>query len=323
MSAILSRVITRNSAHLPFHPITMFFTSSKEDGIEYGFQTTVENQFGLGRDPINDDTTLNQLINEIEANIGKEHDINLYDFTFSEMTKGRYVSYKNTSYMNPNPDKCTSEFHSATYKSRSDAMFDKISKMCTMCIQGDIVGVKENGEEEKIEDPRNVFFDEPDKYKVTEDMLNSVSTEFIIERADLNIITGGEILVNKEDFPGCRDTFTLTFEIKKYRERKSEVHYINSSLRKKIFFWEKPEPLPQLSIPKRELDLLKTSYLNQTKFPEKCSNEHRKALEKRMNLASGPFSHEAKDFREFLINETKERMKKYKGVHNGQIKVIG
>ncbi len=322
MPAILSRVILQQSTHHPFHPILMVFTSPEESSTEFRFNTTVENQLGFGKEVIKNEDTLNQLINEIEANIGKEHDINLYNISFSEMTKGRYVSYKNTSYTNPNPQKCTSEFHTATYKSRGDAMFDRICEICIMCIQGDIVGIKANGEEEMIDDPRSVFFEDPNKYNITECMLNSVTTEFITEKADLNIITRGNILVKKDEFPNCRDVFTLTAEIKKYRDRKNEVQHINTSLRKKIFFWEKPEPFPQLNLTEKEFNLLKTAYLFQTKFSEKCANEQRKALERTMNIPFGPFSQEAKSLREFLLEESRERLKKYKGIHNGRIKVI-
>lgn len=322
MGAILSKVINHNLQASVYHPITMVFIPCEDSTIEYNYGTSVETQRGLEGNSIYDDVTLNQQISYIESNIGKEHDINLYDFTFSELTKGKYKAYKNTSYLSDNFNKIISQFHVASFKTRDDAMYDRINMICIMCLQGDIVGIKESGEEELIDDPKNVFYDTPDEYVINDKMLRSVTTEFIIDKVNVDKVSYGEILVNKDDFSDCRDMFILISEIQKYRETKSEVQRINSSLKKRIFFWEEPEPLPCVNLTDKELVLLKTSYLYDRNFHERCSVMHRRSLERNMQIPKGPFSEEARAFRQFMKEDSKKRLQKYKGVNVGKIAVV-
>lgn len=314
MKAILSRISVQSKVLENRHPITMIFTKVGDDLTEYPYKTNVETQLGLSLGSIADEN-LQTYLDTIESNKGKVHDINLYDISFSEMTNGKYKGYKYDSSHNPN--KVYYDFHVATYKNREDAIFDRIHVMCILCLQGDIVGVKENGKEEKINDPKGLFFDDSDKYTITIDMLSSVTTDFIINKADLSVIRAGEILVNKDDFSNCRVGYTLVQELKKYREKRNEVERKNSSFIKKISFWEDPEPLPKLNVSEKELILLKILYLNQTKFPEKC----REIQKKNLDSVLGVYSDTSDEFNDFLTNEVIKRLKKY-SKHLRRIKVL-
>lgn len=327
MKAILSRIkVNKNEAIDEIHSIIMFFVPEGDAYPEYVYKTNIETQFGLSFASIKDDATLKKYIDTIEKNIGKAHDINLYDITFDEMTKGKFKGYKYDSYYSDNPNKVYSEFHVATYKTRSDAIFDRISLICTICFQGEIVGVKANGEEEVINDPKRVFFedvfvDDSAKYNITIDMLSSVSTEFIKHKADLNVLRAGVLIVNKEEFSDCRHVRVLTDEIDIFRKKCYEVKRVNSSLRKKLFFWEDPEPHPKLNISEKEINYLKVLYLNETKFPEKSNEIRLKSFNEAFGTASSS-SYDSKKLRDYLINESRKRLQKYHVKKAARIKVV-
>lgn len=327
MAAILSKVKKGNLKPDYVNPIIMVFEDKDNEGVEYYYRTTVESQLGIKPGSINNRESLINLIGDIENNIGKEHDINLYDITFSEMTKGIYVSYKNTSYLNSNPDRTVSVFHTASYKTREDAIFDQISKICMMSIQGDIVGVKTDGVEEEISDPKKLFFGESkilsnsEKYPITDSMLKSLTTEFILEKANLDMIGSGYVLVKEEDFSDCRNVHVLTREIEKYRIKKNEIERINNSVKKLIFFWEKPEPMPVFEISNKESLMLKQAYLYQKNYEYDCFKANKKALEKIVLKYNENFN-DSDDFRKFLIDESKQRLQKYKGQNLSRIKVV-
>lgn len=327
MKAILSRIkIQKNEAIDEIHSITMFFTPEGEVLPEYAYRTNIETQFGLSFASIKDDATLQKYIDSIKNNIGKAHDINLYDITFKEMTKGKFKGYKYDSIYSDDPKKVRSTFHVATYKTRADAVFERISKLCDICFQGEIIGVKANGAEEVINDPRKYFFedmfeDDSVKYKITIDMLSSVTTEFIKNKVDLNILGAGVIILNKDNFSDCRNKSVLTEEIVRYRKRCNEVERINSSLRKKIFFWENPEPLPKLNLSEKEIYFLKIIYLNEMNFPKKCDEVRKKAFNEAFGLGSSS-SYEAEELRDFLFKEGRKRLQKYKERKAARIRVI-
>ena len=320
MEAYLKEIKRLNQNGAPFHPIAMIFGNTMEDVNNYVYKTTIETQFGLKRGEDYSESILEDYYTSLEQNIGKKHIINIYDITFKEMSKGKYLAFRNNSYLANNTEKKHFIFYRASYKQKEDVILDEASLISMMCLQGDIMGIKEDGSEEEITNPKAVFFEEEKIFVVSDEEINKISDDFIANLADTNTISIGSNLLDTRKYISCRKVYDLTYKINCYRKNISEVERRNNSLSAKLFFWKPKEKMPELDCTRVELRMLKESYLFGKNFHDECMKINRKKLEDSCGVSSGPFSHSSKDIRLYIIEQSKTRNKKYHGM--GKIETI-
>ena len=133
------------------HPINMLFIKDENETEVYPYQTAIEDQFCSPTERKNgllDDDAAEKL-KILKSCIGKKFDINLFKFSVSELTDGKYVAVDDIdSYED---DTQIREFRRATFKSREDIAVQLKFNICLSGMDGRFVGITKDGDEEDID----------------------------------------------------------------------------------------------------------------------------------------------------------------------------
>jgi hypothetical protein len=331
MSGILKEVLYLKGFAIEnmFHPINMIFIKNENETEIYPYQTSLENQFCSQEEKI--DGLLDKIAAEklamLESCIGKKYDVNLYKFSVSELTDGKYVALHDVdSYED---DAIIREFRRATYKTREDLFIQLKFNICLSGMNARFVGITKDGKEEEIDNtlifqPNN---EEPKNYTIPYEGFPEVTEYFIINEMPLEIIENGQFLATSLKYHNIKffNGSSLISRLKKYREYVREINTRNSSIRKLIAFWEPKETVEPFDPTKGTiiecdrntvLDFFKDCYILSKTYPKDCikaKEEYYKEIEDRLRKKYNYETEDENRVKDKLKEILKEQSSRYKG----------
>ena len=164
------------------HPIKMLFVDSHESGDVYHFVTTVEKQFCTKEEISSENGLSKKQIEEklyyAQSLIGRTFEINLFKFTVKELTHDKYVAFK-FSYNKTITDYCI-----ASYMTKDDVMLKLKYSITMQGFQGEIEGVKSNGQTEEI--IKELFFPKRKHYDIPYSKYANIDENYIVNEVAIN-----------------------------------------------------------------------------------------------------------------------------------------
>jgi len=324
------------------HPILMRFCDDNNVNDFYDYKTSLENQYcsveerkkGLLKKDVSDKLRL------ANSQIGMKFDINLYKFSVSEITNGKFQSLEFMDEVDgfhiPENDDCdddyiVSELRRATYKTREDRLEILKLQVCLMGLNSTYVGVKSDGTIEDIDE--TLIFNpqqfQPKQFHITIDYnrFPEVNEQFILFSMPVDNIEKGTYLALrlKEYKIKDYDVSYLIIKLKDYRKYAKEVDLVNSSFIKRIRFWEPKEELSEFEPTKNStiqcsremcLQFFKDSYILSKQCPTECveaKKEYSRKCEENLRKKYLGDNNWEKKVREKLIETLKTQSFKYKG----------
>ena len=321
MSGILKKVQYLESIAIEdmLHPINMYFVKDENDSEVYPYQTAIEDQFCSPAERKNgllDDDAAEKL-KTLKSCIGRKFDINLYKFPVSELTDGKYVALDDVdSYED---DTQIREFRRATFKSREDIAIQLKFNICLSGMDGRFVGITKDGDEEDID--YTLIFppqqEEPKSYDIPYEGFPEITEYFILNEMPIENIEKGQYLAAslKYDKITQFDGSYLIRRFEEYRKKVREVNFRNSTLRKKIAFWEPQETVEPFDPTKGTiiecdrktvLDFFKDSYILSKTYPKDCDKAKEDYYRKCEDDLRERFNYEAKGEKRVKDNNVKE-----------------
>lgn len=338
MSGILKKVLFLEDFVIDdqLHPVNMYFSKDENETETYPYQTALEDQFCSPAERKNGlpDEVADEKLAILKSYIGRKFDINLYKFSVSELTDGKFVAVDDTdSYED---DTIIREFRRATFKSREDIAVQLKFNICLSGMDGRFVGITKDGDEEKID--YTLIFppqqEEPKNYDIPYDGFPEIDEYFILNEMPIENIEKGQYLAASLKYDKIKhfDGSYLIRRFEEYRKKVREANFRNSTLRKKIAFWEPMETVGPFDPTKGTviecdrktvLDFFKDSYILSKTYPKDCykakEDYHRKCEDELRER----FCYEEKGERRVkdkLKEILKEQASRYKG--KAKIKMI-
>ena len=311
------------------HPINMLFFFFLNETEVYPYQTAIEDQFCSPAERKNgllDDDAAEKL-KILKSCIGKKFDINLYKFPVSELTDGKYVAVDDIdSYED---DTQIREFRRATFKSREDIAIQLKFNICLSGMDGRFVGITKDGDEEDID--YTLIFppqkEEPKNYAIPYEGFPEITEYFILNEMPIENIEKGQYLAASLKYDKIKqfDGSYLIRRFEEYRKKVCEANFKNSTLRKKVAFWEPKETVEPFDPTKGTviecdrktvLDFFKDCYILSKTYPQDCNKAKEDYYRKCEDDLRERFGYEEKGERRVkdkLKEILKEQASRYKG----------
>lgn len=311
------------------HPINMLFIKDGNETEVYPYQTSVENQFCSLTESKNGllDDDADEKLKILKSYIGKKFDINLYKFSVSELTDGKYVAVDDVdSYEDETQIR---EFRRATFKSREDIAIQLKFNICISGMDGRFVGITKDGSEEDIDytlvfPPQN---EEPKNYDIPYEGFPEITEYFILNEMPIENIEKGQYLAVSLKYDKIKqfDGRYLIRRFEEYRKKVCEVNFRNSTLRKKVAFWEPKETVEPFDPTKGTiiecdrktvLEFFKDSYILSKTYPKDCNDAKDEYYRKCEDRIREEYYHEEKGekrVKDKLKEILKEQSSRYKG----------
>ena len=311
------------------HPINMLFIKDGNETEVYLYQTSVENQFCSLTESKNGllDDDADEKLKILKSYIGKKFDINLYKFSVSELTDGKYVAVDDVdSYEDETQIR---EFRRATFKSREDIAIQLKFNICISGMDGRFVGITKDGSEEDIDytlvfPPQN---EEPKNYDIPYEGFPEITEYFILNEMPIENIEKGQYLAVSLKYDKIKqfDGRYLIRRFEEYRKKVCEVNFRNSTLRKKVAFWEPKETVEPFDPTKGTiiecdrktvLEFFKDSYILSKTYPKDCNDAKDEYYRKCEDRIREEYYHEEKGekrVKDKLKEILKEQSSRYKG----------
>lgn len=351
MSGILKKVqyLEDFAVEDMIHPIYMYFVKDDNDSEVYPYQTTIEDQFCTPAERKNGllDEVAFEKLKVLESCIGRRFDINLYKFSVAELTDGKYIAVDDTdaydvdivSYVNDTDsdededDTLIREFRRASYKSREDIAIQLKYNICLSGMDGRYVGITKDGDEEDI-DYTLVFppqKEKPKNYDIPYEGFPEITEYYILNEMPIENIEKGQYLAASLKYDKIKqfDGSYLIKRFKEYREKVCDVNFRNSTLRKKIAFWEPQEKVEPFDPTKGTiiecdrktvLDFFKDSYILSKTYPKDCNKAKEDYYRKCEDDLRERFNHEAKGEKR-VKDKLKEILKEQSSRYTGKTKI--
>lgn len=347
MQAILKKLkfATQNS----ILPTTVIMYFAKIDGMDdedlYSFRTSLATQClpqGVKvRDFMESPRMIEEAQNVMSALIGRKFEINLYDISVEELTKGRYVALDEEVVTSDSRDpygyydtdtKRVTSIRRASYKDKEDVIKERLLWLCRMGSGGTVVGIDKNGKDHEIGyDLIQESTEYLAKIKVPYSNYDNVSFNFIIKSAPIKEIDFGFALsakINGYKVNQLHASDNSQF-LKEYRQYLDAVEYNNSSLSSILRFWrpkEKAISFEEFYSAKRSklfhlpfadfIKLMRDSYILSKSNPNECRTANKEVSEESYRSLSNKFmggSYDSDKIREAFREFNLQQKEKYKG----------
>lgn len=277
-----------------YHPIKMVFTKDGNSSEIYPYQTSLENQFysSVNRNKGLSDKEALEKLSLLKTYLGKLFDINLHKISVLELTNGKYISLEFNGYADEygyddnedcDENDMIEEFRRATYRSREDLVEILKLQICLGGFDDSYLGIKRDGTSEKL-DEKLVFpivKEEQKLYEIPYDGFPEIDEFYIINKMAIENIEIGQYLASSIKYNRIRnfDGAYLIKRLKEYRNYIYEINNVNSSIKKKLAFWESKESIEPFDPTKGTiiecdrnavLNFFKDSYILSKCFPKDC-----------------------------------------------------